>query len=134
MVRLFPDYADTGISFPYPVDYADTGLDDDLVTDLRRWEALDYDSLDNFEWRSDNLRRAFEAEGKRLGRTLSEALGPEFVVEVGGHRLRCRRPAKSPRATGAFRVISTAELQERQRPPVPAAPNGCQPDGGDASY
>ena len=40
LVRLFPDYADTVISFPYPVDYADTGLDDDLVTDLRRWEAL----------------------------------------------------------------------------------------------
>jgi hypothetical protein len=115
LVRLFPDYAESVVWFPSPVDYAGTGLDEDLLTDLRRWEASYYDSLDDYEWRSGDLKRAFEAEGGRLGHRLSEALGPEFVVEVGGRRLRSRRPAKSPRAADAFRAIAAAEREKRER-------------------
>lgn len=66
VVRLFPDYANTVLWFPYPVDYADSRLDDDLVADLRDWEDSYDAGRDKYRWRSRELERAFESRGVLL--------------------------------------------------------------------
>jgi hypothetical protein len=115
-VRMFPDYADTVLWCPHPVDYADSGLEPDLIEQLRAWEASYYAGLDHDHgWRDPEDQRAFAAEGRRLARLVAGALGDDFQVRIDDEVIRSRHPGRSPEAATAFRIIAEAEQAERNR-------------------
>ncbi len=108
VVRMFPDYADTVLWFDGPVDYAECGLSERLIRDLRRWEQGYYDALDDLEWRTPELAARFTKDGTRLAQQVARELGAGFEVEfrsyengAGVRRFRGKGPG-SPEATAAF--------------------------------
>lgn len=114
VVRLFPDYADSTLWFGpthYPVDYADTHLTPELLSDLERWEQSYYDGLTDepgrdLDWRSADLETAFEAEGRRLAQLVATELGSDFGVQLVTEReelFRSAAQATNPAAADAFR-------------------------------
>lgn len=110
---MFPDYAGTVLWLSYPVAYADSGLDIDLIEQLRRWEESYYAGLDDdLAWRDPAERQAYEAEGRRLAHLIAGALGDEFMVRLDDEVIRSRHPARSPRAAAALGTLAAAESAE----------------------
>ena len=106
VVQMYPDYAGTVLWCSLDVDYAESGLEEDLVADLRAWEAAYYAGLDDFSWRSPELERRHRAEGHALARRVAGALGEDFVVECGGRTFRGKGPARTPAAAAAFGALA----------------------------
>ncbi|HEX8488957.1 MAG TPA: hypothetical protein VF642_10480, partial [Propionibacteriaceae bacterium] len=118
VVHVYPDYAESCLWLSVPVDYALTGLSDDLVDQLKAWEQSYYDGLtSDLAWRSAEAEDAFSAVGRRLGRLLARELGDGFEVEVSSTRIRGRGPASNPRAEAAFRRLADERrLAEDEQP------------------
>ncbi|MGO2376636.1 hypothetical protein [Brevibacterium aurantiacum] len=116
-VRMFPDYADTVLWIVFPIDYEDTDLSPDLVSQLDAWEQSYYEALDaDFNWKSADAARAFTQTGIDLVGQLANELGEEFTVEFASYEPRAptytvqsRRPADNDEACAAFSAI-VAEL------------------------
>ena len=93
--------------------YESCGLDPALIADLRAWEAAYFDGLDDeLEWRSRELETGHRAEGVRLARKVSAALGSAFAVDLDGKKFRSDGPPDSPAAAAAFTAL---EDEERAR-------------------
>ena len=113
VVHVYPDYAESCLWLSVPVDYALTGLSDDLVDQLKAWEQSYYDGLtSDLAWRSAEAEAAFSAVGRRLGRQLARELGDGFEVEVGSTTFRGRGPATNPRAEAAFRALADQPVKQ----------------------
>jgi hypothetical protein len=124
VVRLFPDYANSVLWFPYPLAYEETRLDAQLIEDCKAWEASYYVGvLPTYSWQDATLKAEFVAEGGRLACRLAAEIGDEFQVEhdrAGGRprRVRSRGPARNPDAAAALRELAraaTAEWDEARR-------------------
>lgn len=106
VVHLFSDYADSVIWAPYAIDYADLGLDQELVDDLRAWDAAYYAGMENHDWKDPATQDEHAAEGRRLARRLAGVLGDEFVIRIdGGEEFRSPHPSRSPAAATALRDL-----------------------------
>lgn len=114
-VRLFSDYCDDLVIWaPHPTSYDDLGLPQELVIDLKAWDATYYAGLENHEWRNEQTRLAYVEQGRALARRLAGELGDDFVVTVdGGEQFRSRHPARCETAAAALR----AHEQVRQAEP-----------------
>jgi hypothetical protein len=107
VVRVFPDHADSVIWFLGPVPYERARITLGLAEDLSAWEDRFYEILDDEHWIRDEFRDAFDAEGLRLARSLSEELGPPFAVDYVSEKGRITRfastsPGTNPVAVAAF--------------------------------
>lgn len=122
-VRLFPDHPGTVLWFFGRLDYANTGLSAELITDLTAWEASYYSSLTpDMDWKRPEVAAAFTASGNLLARRLVEEIGPGFAVEFysyergpGRKLFSTDSPANNPVAASAFQAIVTAEEAEQTR-------------------
>ena len=115
VVRMFPEWGNDGVLwYAGGVTYEDSGLDTDLIAELRAWERAYFDGLDEdgdeIEWRSPELERAHHAEGVRLARRVSDGLGNAFVIDLDGKKFRSAGPPSSPAAATAFAAL--ADLEE----------------------
>ncbi|PCC41507.1 hypothetical protein CIK65_17340 [Brevibacterium aurantiacum] len=139
-VRMFPDYADTVLWIVFPIDYEDTDLSPDLVSQLDAWEQSYYEALDaDFNWKSADAARAFTQTGIDLAGQVANELGEEFVVEFASYEhhaptytVQSRSPADNDEAFAAFSTI-VAELDaEDERAAQLVAEAG--PDGEWTAY
>jgi hypothetical protein len=129
VVRLFPDYAGSVLWFPQPVDYAISGLEAALVTDLIRWEIAYYDALDaDSNWLSTHLASGFTADGVALALRLAVQLGAGFDIEfatyeagVATRRFRSEFPADNPRAAAVFTALAAPTPHPARRPALRSA-------------
>ncbi|WP_231440721.1 hypothetical protein [Brevibacterium zhoupengii] len=134
-VRMFPDYADTVLWLVFPIDYEDTGLSPDLISQLDAWEQSYYDALDaDFDWKSAREARAFTQSGIDLAGQVANELGEEFVVEFASYEhhaptytVQSRRPADNDEAFAAFSTIVARLEAENERAAQLVAEGG--PDG-----
>lgn len=86
VIRIFPDYAETVLSFHEPVAYASLGLSSGLVRDLEKWERSYYDALGpELGWKSAELARQFKITGNYLAGRVAEELGQDYEVEFIVH-------------------------------------------------
>jgi hypothetical protein len=108
---MFPEpYNDGVLWYAGGVNYEASGLDPALIAELRVWEAAYFDGLDNeMEWRSRELETSHHAEGLRLARNVSDALGSAFAVELDGKKFRSGGPPGSPAADAAFKALADEE-------------------------
>lgn len=122
-VRMFPDYADTVLWLVFPVDYEDSGLSPELISQLDGWEQSYYEALDaDFNWKSAEDARAFTQTGIDLAGQLANELGEEFVVEFASYEtaaptytVHSRRRADNKGASTAFSTIAAQLEAEQER-------------------
>ncbi|MET0715081.1 MAG: hypothetical protein ABWY57_09225, partial [Mycetocola sp.] len=74
---------------------------------------------DDFEWRTEDARRRFVEEGRRLGKLLAGELGEAFSVEYTSYEEGSRRyrfhssgPPGNPDAAAAFTALADAAREE----------------------
>jgi alkylhydroperoxidase family enzyme len=123
LVRMFPDYADSVLWLDGPVDYGESGLSEQLVSDLREWEEAYYASLTRrYEWRSRRHAHAHATTAERLARRVAAELGSRFAVEYDAaedtddvRRVTSARPGLNVEAEAAFlaRAEEAVRAQER---------------------
>ena len=110
LVRLFSDDADSVIWAPYAIDYADLGLDPELIEELQAWDAAYYAGLENYDWKDPATQAVHAAEGRRLARRLAGVLGDEFLIRIdGGEDFR----SAAPGAVAGCRCCTPRDRPER---------------------
>lgn len=120
-VRMFPDYGDTVLWLVFPVDYEDSGLSSELISQLDAWERSYYQALDaDFNWKSAENARVFTKTGIDLAGQVANELGEEYVVEFASYEhaaptytVQSRRPADNESAAAAFSTL-VAELEAEE--------------------
>lgn len=117
-VRIFPDYGDTVLWLVFPVDYEDSGLSAELISQMDAWERSYYQALDaDFNWKSAEHARVFTHTGIELAGQVANELGEEYIVEFASYEhaapmytVQSRRPADNESAAAAFSTL-VAELE-----------------------
>ncbi|GAB3534007.1 hypothetical protein GCM10027403_09000 [Arthrobacter tecti] len=105
-VRLFAGYAESPIwTASGPMCFADSHLSAELIEDLARWEAAQYQGDGLLSGARDDR---LTADGRDLARRLAAELGDGFVVVSDGategekELVRADAPAMNPAAEEAF--------------------------------
>ena len=116
-MQLVPAWGDSVLMcWGSTVKYENSGLDDDLIAELERWDQAYYDAQqDDGEWRSPQGEAAFEHEGIRLAHRAADALGAGFAVEMAGRTIRSQHSPESPSAAAAFEAHAEREQAELER-------------------
>jgi hypothetical protein len=113
---MIPAWADSVLMYwGKQVAYEDSGLDQDLISDLQAWDTSYCEGFRNGRWQSKALRKAHELEGRRLAHRVAEAIGRDFSVEFDGQSARSPHKPTTPAAAGALKAHRNqraAELRE----------------------
>ncbi|MHA7156294.1 hypothetical protein [Arthrobacter sp. TMN-50] len=118
VVRLFSGYAESPIWFAGgPVDYADSGLTKELVTDLSAWDSSSYGGDGLLMEKSERAT----ALSEELAARLAAELGDGFVVSqdgaAGPKMVSSEMPPTNPDAAAAFTSIIDEELKLQEPGP-----------------
>ncbi|WP_308798985.1 hypothetical protein [Agromyces silvae] len=125
IVRLFYDYVDSVLWFPYPVRYEEARLSPALTDALRAWGRRHGEGLAAGErWPSPELPARLTAELPGLAARVGDELGSAFEVEYASGsddpmdqsrklRYRSTEPPTNPDASAAFGALAEAARAER---------------------
>jgi hypothetical protein len=125
VVRLMYDYVSSVVWFPDPVPYEATGFSPELIAELRAWERLYEEGLDeNQEWRSLRYLARIDRDRPGLAHRIGDELGSAFEVEFGvphnvwfGPRhasYRSEREPTNPTAAAAFAAMADVHRERRE--------------------
>lgn len=140
VVRLMYDYADSVVWFPDSVPYEASGLSSELIADLRAWERLYEEGLDeNLEWRSLRYLARIDRDRPGLAHRIGDELGSAFEIEFGvphgvwfGPRhasYRSEHEPSNPAAAAVFGALANAGRERREYWRIQAAANrAANPD------